>query len=261
VPVDANGKLKYCDFLKKFNSEVVTMPSDTPATNNVTSSSKPATSAEPGSRLPSQASRPKTAYSPLVAWSPPLLNCEPIENKIRKIIQHSWREILKDCREKDVDRLGEISTSDFLAIAEKFSLDLSKEEVSQIATKYDIKNNDKFAYCDFLQSCVLLMKPQESSLLQRMIIQKSPGPQSLMFFNAMLRIQPQILHCWRPMRRTFKSFDESGSGLLSVQDFRQVLRQYHINLTEEEFFHILEFYDKSLSSKISYNDFLRAFLQ
>ncbi|CAM4479605.1 unnamed protein product [Lepidochelys kempii] len=280
VPADANGKLKYCDFLKKFNSEVVTMPSDTPATNNAAFSSKPATPAEPGSRLPSQPSRPKTASSPLgqvktpmssrprtaMAWSPPLLNCEPIENKIRKIIQHSWREILKDCREKDVDRLGEISTSDFLAIAEKFSLDLSKEEISQIATKYDIKNNDKFAYCDFLQSCVLLMKPQESSLLQRMIIQKprisrSPGPQSLTFFNAMLRIQPQILHCWRPMRRTFKSYDESGSGLLSVQDFRQVLRQYHINLTEEEFFHILEFYDKTLSSKISYNDFLRAFLQ
>lgn len=41
----------------------------------------------------------------------------------------------------------------------------------------------------------------------------------------------------------------------------QVLRQYGINLSEEEFFHILEYYDKALSSKISYNDFLRAFLQ
>jgi hypothetical protein len=41
----------------------------------------------------------------------------------------------------------------------------------------------------------------------------------------------------------------------------QVLRQYSINLSEEEFFHVLEYYDKALSSKISYNDFLRAFLQ
>lgn len=41
----------------------------------------------------------------------------------------------------------------------------------------------------------------------------------------------------------------------------QVLRQYGINLSEEEFFHILEYYDKALSSKISYDDFLRAFLQ
>lgn len=41
----------------------------------------------------------------------------------------------------------------------------------------------------------------------------------------------------------------------------QVLRQYGVNLSEEEFFHILEYYDKTLASKISYNDFLRAFLQ
>lgn len=41
----------------------------------------------------------------------------------------------------------------------------------------------------------------------------------------------------------------------------QVLRQYSINLSEEEFFHVLEYYDKTLSSRVAYNDFLRAFLQ
>ncbi|KAK2120967.1 hypothetical protein P7K49_002353 [Saguinus oedipus] len=49
-----------------------------------------------------------------------------------------------------------------------------------------------------------------------------------------------------------------NSGMVAGQ---MVLRQYGINLSEEEFFHILEYYDKTLSSKISYNDFLRAFLQ
>ncbi|NXG28811.1 EFCB6 protein, partial [Dromaius novaehollandiae] len=200
------------------------------------------------------------------ACSGPVLNCEPIENKIRKNIKHSWRRILKECKEKDVSKQGEIPVSEFLDIAEKFKLDLSEEEVNQITTKYDFKNNGKFAYCDFLQSCILFLKPQETSLLQRMIIQKpqiplSPGPQTTSFFSAMLRIQPQILHCWRPMRRTFKSYDESRTGLLNIPDFRQVLREYSINLTEEELFNVLEYYDKTLSSKISYNDFLRAFLQ
>lgn len=41
----------------------------------------------------------------------------------------------------------------------------------------------------------------------------------------------------------------------------QVLRQYSVILSEEEFFHVLEHYDKTLSAKIPYNDFLRAFLQ
>ncbi|KYO32353.1 EF-hand calcium-binding domain-containing protein 6 [Alligator mississippiensis] len=256
------------------------MPSDTPVANNPASASNCSTPAEPGSQLSSQPSCPKTASSAFgrsktpissrphtaVAWSPPLLNCEPIENKIRKNIQHSWREILKECKEKDVSQLGEIPGSDFSAIAEKFNLDLSKEEFSQITTKYDIKNNGKFAYYEFLQCCVLSLKPQGSSVLQRMVVQKlreprNPGPQSLTFFKAMLKIQPQILYCWRPMRRSFKSYDKSRTGLLNIQDFKQVLREYSVNLSEEEFFHILEFYDKALTSKVSYNDFLRAFLQ
>ncbi|NXN76333.1 EFCB6 protein, partial [Himantopus himantopus] len=207
-------------------------------------------------------SRPQTTTT----CSAPTLNCETIENKIRKNIQRSWRGILKVCKEKDVSKLGEIPVAEFLDIAEKFNLDLGEGEIKQITTKYDLKKNGRFAYYDFLQSCVLLLKPQESSLLQRVIIQKpqkplSPGPQTTPFFSAMLRIQPQILHCWRPMKRTFKSYDESHTGLLHVADFRQVLHEYSINLTEEELFNILEYYDKTLSSKISYNDFLRAFIQ
>ncbi|XP_025021704.1 EF-hand calcium-binding domain-containing protein 6, partial [Python bivittatus] len=273
VPLDLSGKLKYPGFLRNFSSEGGGM-SDTP---NAENPSKPAPAAEPESRAPS---RPKTASSPpspkrvpaanrpytAAVPASPILNCQSIECKIRKNVQHCWKEILKECREKDVDRSGEILVEDILGIIEKFHLNLTKEEIQQLITKYDFKSVGKFAYCDFLQSCVLLFKQQEVSPLQRLLIQNSrvqnaPGPQSPTFLNAMMRIQPQILHCWRPMRRTFKFYDENGTGLLSIQDFRQVLRKYGINLSEEEFFHILEYYDKTLTSKISYNEFLRAFLQ
>uniref|UniRef100_A0A8D0BVT5 EF-hand domain-containing protein n=1 Tax=Salvator merianae TaxID=96440 RepID=A0A8D0BVT5_SALMN len=258
-----------------FSSEGTEMPG-TPHVNNQDGPIKPATPAEPRSRLPS---RPKTASSPsspkktsavsrpcTAAVPTPILNCQPVESKIRKSVQHCWKEMLKECRKKDADRSGEISVEDFLAVLEKFNLNLTKEESKQLITKYDFKSIGKFAYCDFLQSCVLLFKHQEPTPLQRIVIQnpriQNPhGPQTPTFFNAMMRIQPQILHCWRPMRRTFKFYDENGSGLLSIQDFRQVLRKYGINLSEEEFFHILEYYDKTLTSKISYNEFLRAFLQ
>ncbi|XP_032078011.1 EF-hand calcium-binding domain-containing protein 6 [Thamnophis elegans] len=270
VPLDLSGKLKYSGFLRNFSSEGGGMSDMT----NV-DPSKPPLGGEPESRIPLRpktatqspkkvpgASRPNTAPVP----TPPILNCQPIESKIRKNVQHCWKEILKECREKDVERSGEISVEDILGIIEKFHLNLTNEEIQQLITKYDLKSVGKFAYCDFLQSCVLLFKHQEVPPLQRLLIQTSrvqsiSGPQSPTFLNAMMRIQPQILHCWRPMRRTFKFYDESGTGLLSIQDFRQVLRKYGINLSEEEFFHILEYYDKNLTSKISYNEFLRAFLQ
>lgn len=52
--------------------------------------------------------------------------------------------------------------------------------------------------------------------------QKEAGAETSSFYSALLRIQPQIVHCWRPMRRTFKAYDEGGTGLLSVADFRKV---------------------------------------
>ncbi|NXA26817.1 EFCB6 protein, partial [Ibidorhyncha struthersii] len=253
------------------------MPSVIPSATSSATSTKPATHATQDPCMSSSPERPKTSSSLVgqksvsVSFSDnnnfaPILICETIENKIRKNIQHSWRGILKVRKEKDVSKLGEIPVSEFLDIAEKLNLDLSEGEIKQITTKYDLKKNGRFAYCDFLQSCILLLKPQESSLLQRVIIQKpqkplSPGPQTTSFFSAMLRIQPQISCCWRPMKQTFKSYDESHTGLLNVADFRQVLQEYSTNLTEEELFNILEYYDKTLSSKISYNDFLWVFIQ
>ncbi|XP_061212747.1 EF-hand calcium-binding domain-containing protein 6 [Neopsephotus bourkii] len=228
--------------------------------------------------MSSQAEHPKTSSSPvqnsIPASSCPQkrtfsacdLNCKTIENKIRKKIKHSWKRILKVCKEKDISNVGEIPVSDFLDIAGKFNLDLSEGESNQITAKYDSKKNGTFAYYDFLQSCVLFLKPKETSLMKRVIIQKpqkplSPGPQTTSFFSATLRIQPKILHCWRPMERTFKSHDETRSGLLNVSDFKQVLHDYNIDLAEEDLFNILEYYDKNLTSKISYYDFLQAFIQ
>ncbi|KAM6381899.1 LOW QUALITY PROTEIN: EF-hand calcium-binding domain-containing protein 6 [Alca torda] len=251
VDFSAGGRLKYDDYLKKFSSEVVTMPSSTPSATGSATSANPAAHTMQDPRVSSQPERPKTSSSLILAssrpqtttCSAPILNCETTENKIRKNIQHSWRGILKVCDEKDVKNLGEIPVPDF-----------------------QVKKNGRFACYDFLQSCILLLKPQKSSLLQRVIIQKpqkplSPGPQTISFFSAMLRIQPQILHCWTPMKRTSKSYDESHTRLLRIAHFRQVLHEYGINLTEEELFSILEYCDKNLSSKISYNDFLWAFIQ
>ncbi|KFQ52360.1 hypothetical protein N334_03670, partial [Pelecanus crispus] len=165
------------------------MSSTTPSATSSATSTKAATYAVQKPRVSSQPERPKT--SPLVGQksipassrpqttttcSAPILNCGTIENKIRKNIQHSWRGMLKLCQEKDVSKLGEIPVSDFLDIAEKFNLDLTEGEINHITKKYDLKKNGRFAYYEFLQSCILLLKPQESSLLQRVIIQKPQKP-------------------------------------------------------------------------------------
>ncbi|KAM7115087.1 EF-hand calcium-binding domain-containing protein 6 isoform 2-T2 [Molossus nigricans] len=277
MPVDAKGRLKCPDFLSRFGAEkVAAQPSTSDSTKAHRGSEAPGASEgssvgpppprdlRTGSKLRTQPCTPGRAGT--APGTPPLQNCEPIESKLRGRVQGCWRTLLKECKERDALKQGDIATAEFLALVEKFHLDVSPEEQRQLTTKYDLRNNGRFAYCDFIQSCVLLLKAKETSLMQRMKIQNThrmteTGVETSSLYCALLRIQPQILHCWRPMRRSFKAYDEGGTGMIGVADFRKVLRQYGINLSEEEFFHILEYYDKTLSSRISYNDFLRAFLQ
>lgn len=275
MPVNAKGRLKYLDFLSRFSSEQAATPAasgDSAAAQR--GSSVPELSEATRSAVASPSRELRTGLKPQshsgtplsAATDAPLQNCEPIERRLRKKLQGCWRELLRECKAMDTDRRGEVTAAQFLGLVEKFSLDVSPEESQRLLAKYDLRNNGRFAYCDFLQSCVLLLQARETSLLHRLKIQNAhkmeeAGAETASFYAALLRIQPKIVHCWRPMRRTFKTYDASGSGLLSVADFRKVLRLYSINLSEEEFFHILEYYDKTLSSKISYNDFLRAFLQ
>ncbi|KAF6339248.1 EF-hand calcium binding domain 6 [Rhinolophus ferrumequinum] len=279
MPVDAEGRLKYLDFLSRFSSEKVATPLATgdwakahrgrsvPEVTEETGAAVPSPTRDLTAGTKAPRSHPCTlASSTTVPGTPLLQNCEPLESKLRKKLQGCWRQFLKECKEMDIHKQAEITSSEFLALVEKFKLDINEEERQQLIMKYDSKDNGKFAYRNFIQSCVLLLKAKETSLMQRMKIQNAykmeeAGAETSSFYSALLRIQPQIVHCWRPMRRAFKAYDKSETGLIGVTDFRKVLRQYSINLSEEEFFHILEYYDKRLSSKISYNDFLRAFLQ
>lgn len=61
----------------------------------------------------------------------------------------------------------------FLALVDKFNLGINEEECQQLIAKYNLKDNGKFAYCTFIQSCVLLLKAKETSLMQRMKIQNA----------------------------------------------------------------------------------------
>lgn len=63
MDVSAGGQLKYQDFLKKFSSELVMMPSSTPSATSSATSTKPATCAMQEPRVSSRPERPKTSSS------------------------------------------------------------------------------------------------------------------------------------------------------------------------------------------------------
>jgi len=61
------------------------------------------------------------------------------------------------------------------------------------------------------------------------------------------------------MRRELRAVDPSG--LASMDQFRQALRNVNVDIDEEEFFDIAVHFEDKKTRKIKYDDFFRYFLQ
>ncbi|XP_069759508.1 EF-hand calcium-binding domain-containing protein 6 isoform X2 [Narcine bancroftii] len=267
LPVNDYGNLEYHKFLKQFTEagslEVKsgrTSPTKLSRVGSTRSSSvqsrKTPSSFQGNEQLLELSQQPGPVAS---------LNTEAIERKLKKDVKRFCKEIQKECKEKDTAEQGEINAADFQAIMKKFCIPIKPEEFQELAKKYETKNTGHFAYREFLQRLVLSLGQLDMNPLQRMRIPHpkipmSPGTEHKTFTHLMMRIQPCITKCWKLMRRTFKAYDETGSGYLSLFLFRQILQQYGISLSEEEFYYLSSYYDKHLQGTISYNEFLRVFL-
>eukprot|EP00062_Callorhinchus_milii_P019354 gi/632973811/ref/XP_007903336.1/ PREDICTED: EF-hand calcium-binding domain-containing protein 6-like [Callorhinchus milii] len=89
-----------------------------------------------------------------------------------------WKEIEKECKHKDSERQGQIDIADFLEIMEKFCIKIKPDEMQCLIDKYQVHSNGRFGYTDFLHHFVLMLKPQETSLLHRVKIPQPKIPVS-----------------------------------------------------------------------------------
>ncbi|XP_072165535.1 EF-hand calcium-binding domain-containing protein 6-like isoform X2 [Diadema setosum] len=271
--LNSYGNLDYRAFLKEFSE-------DNGDLFDLADTSPPGKGPRAGSVMRGAAT-PQIPMTPLsrMSYTPggrrsmtPLVNADNLEQRLKKQIQRNWQEIHRLCKFHDMDGNGQIEVDTFRDIMAQFSVALSIEDFQQLMAKFDLKDTGKFSYLDFLKHFVLNLKtlneiPEQRSLLSREKIHQSKiviKPGSRMtgeMLEAMLRIRDNIVSNWKKMRRIFRTIDPTAEGVISTLQFRDVLRQFSINLSEEEFYQLMSYYDKDLNGKVSYNDFIRAFLQ
>ncbi|CAB1345831.1 unnamed protein product [Coregonus sp. 'balchen'] len=262
LPVNVLGDLEYRNFLKHVSGaggirDKTTDPEDispmksasppSPGPIDMMSSSPPALQRPKttGSNLQrsesevgvsSRARRPSTAGRERES---PLVDCEKVESRLKGEVQRCWRDIQRSVTQKELDWL---------------------------AVKFDMRDSGRVPYPDFLRHFLLnfeppaVRQPFERPKLPLPTTQMSGGVLSRQCVEAMLRLYDPVQQFWRSMRQNFVTFDHNRSGKISIKEFRKVLRQFRVNLSEEEFFHLTSFFDKNTMGKISYNDFLRGFL-
>ncbi|KAL4233424.1 EF-hand calcium-binding domain-containing protein 6 [Mactra antiquata] len=272
LTVNEFGNINYHDFVKKYSSEPRTMrPPPTPLQRSNTALNftqrRPDSMALRRSTTKLDMIRPGAMSRSQSRMATPLVNAEVAEHVVKNAIYRNWKQIQQMCRQRDVENTGTINVVDLKEILVRYGVDLGSQEFLDLATKYDLQENGRFSYTDFLRHFILNLKPQDEpkSLLSRRKIHtpkivRSAGSTSAQFFDAMMRLQNSVSTNWKEMRRSFRSIDPTGSGLIDSMEFRHILRQFNVNLDEDEFYHLMSYYDKNMDGKLCYNDFIRAYL-
>ncbi|XP_022539758.2 EF-hand calcium-binding domain-containing protein 6 [Astyanax mexicanus] len=276
LPVNAYDNLNYREFLKKFSGELIEQakPAAPPTPEHLgLSESSPAVLLQrpktasciperSKSLSPEQLKRPSTVCGRLsVVLSSDIA---AVERRLRFKIRICWREIQRRCKEADTQRTGGIEIEAFLDILRDLHIDVTQSQFEQLSEKYNMKNKGRLSYPEFLQNFVLMLKPNAPTFTERrrLHLPKTPmsaGPLSRQCTDALLRLCSPIQLRWKSIKRAFVFYDKERTGKIPLQEFRKVLRQHNVNLSEEDFFHLASFFDKNISGNISYNEFLCIF--
>ena len=74
--------------------------------------------------------------------------------------------------------------------------------------------------------------------------------------NTTLGLPIQVAGDWKNLRRAFRKIDEANTGLLTLPEFRSVLKLANVVLDEEEVYQLMSKFDHNLTGKIPYNKFI-----
>ena len=66
----------------------------------------------------------------------------------------------------------------------------------------------------------------------------------------------QLTGDWRTLRKAFKNMDKLNTGYVSLKEFRSVLELCNVILDEEDWFQLMSYFDKDLTGKVPYNNFV-----
>ncbi|XP_053170180.1 EF-hand calcium-binding domain-containing protein 6 [Scomber japonicus] len=276
MAVQDQGKLQFREFVKRFGALGRTAHTEAQSPNNRVPSLSPElpastryhytntagatlhrskSASQCSSKHGASAGRPGTGSLPGIT-----------ERRLRGEVQRCWKDIHKNCSQEDPQQEGHISAVSFLEILQSLNINVSQVQFERLAVKLNIMNAGAVSYHNFLRHFLLNLRPAET---RRMFDRcKLPLPVTPMIHGVlskdcvevMLRIYEAVRSSWSSIRRSFLTSDRTRTGSVSVQDFRKVLRQFSVSLSEEEFFHLSSYYDANTAGEICYNHFLWAFL-
>ncbi|KAH9502531.1 hypothetical protein Btru_068907 [Bulinus truncatus] len=195
------------------------------------------------------------------------LNCaaDMLQDSLRSKIDYLWDDLRLEFMNMDPYNTGYVTKEEFREVLTELCVNLSNLELEQIISKFQVKQDGRISYIEFLRPFALrkqvwrhgnnmlsLLQHSQSELPVHDIIE---SPQKgLPSITSKLR--QKLSGDWKTLRRAFRKMDISGNGYLSLPEFRSVLKLANVLLDEEDVYQVMNEFDRDLTGQISYEKFM-----
>uniref|UniRef100_H2ZM26 EF-hand domain-containing protein n=1 Tax=Ciona savignyi TaxID=51511 RepID=H2ZM26_CIOSA len=195
------------------------------------------------------------------------LNCaaDMLEDSLRAKVDYLWEDLRREFVEMDPYHTGFVSRDEFRDVLMELCVHLTNHETEIICNKFETQLDGRVSYVEFLRPFAqrrqlwkegnnmhtILTHPQAELPGSATTGKPTKGLQAVTG-----KLKQQLAGDWRTLRRAFKKMDVSSDGMLTLPEFRSVLRLCNVVLDEDEVYHVLSKYDKDLSGKLDYKKFL-----
>jgi len=198
-----------------------------------------------------------------VSWtapgSPPTTSAD-VERRISSKVMQKWQELNRSFKIQDYNSTGKVSLADFKNVLCNNGIPLSESDIACLTRKYDIGQEGRIPYSDFMKKMVL----QPRTMIQvggDETSRSSKLPADVKFDITIQTIKSEISYNdkWKKLRRDFKQNDDKdrGEGFCTYDQFRDTLRKLQIDIEDNDYHLIASSFDEQKNGLVNYNWFLR----
>ncbi|XP_069055700.1 EF-hand calcium-binding domain-containing protein 6-like [Pleurodeles waltl] len=211
---------------------------------------------------------PKSACFPNAKISPPKkgdsdfkmrsnkLNCDSdiLVDRVRAKVEYLFDDLWKEFEELDPFHTGFVSKEEFSDILTELCVQLNEYECESLAKKFETNKDGRVSYMEFLKPFALRRQMWKNTKHIATAMHDTQKEAGLVALST--RLQKKLPSEWKTLRRACKKLDADGSGYLSLQDFKSVLKLCNLTLDQNEVYQLMSKYDQNMDGQIHYRTFL-----
>lgn len=197
-----------------------------------------------------------------------------VERKIKGQLEAQgktkWKQLARAFQQLDSDRRGSVAASSFRKVFEAFGVLLDAEELARLQLKYDVEQNGRLHYHEYLRHLTNAMSdrsvgaPVDAELLPSLAGTTATSPRkptaahSATVDGISEGLRQGVRAQWKAIYSSFKTLDKANVGRVSAVHFRQLLEWYALPVSDEAFLSLLRQFDHAEDGGVDYNKFMRS---